>query len=35
MAFYSYGDALYGGEYYDTQTVATALKVRCLLAHAP
>ena len=39
VAFYSYGGALYGGEYYDTQTVETALKARCLLAyemnHAP
>jgi sulfoxide reductase catalytic subunit YedY len=33
VAFYSYGDALYGGEYYDTQTVETALKARCLLAY--
>jgi DMSO/TMAO reductase YedYZ molybdopterin-dependent catalytic subunit len=33
VAFYSYGDALYGGEYYDTQTIETALKARCLLAY--
>ena len=39
VAFYSFGGSLYGGEYYDTQTVETALKARCLLAyemnHAP
>jgi len=33
VAFYSYGDALYGGEYYDTQTIKTVLKARCLLAY--
>jgi sulfoxide reductase catalytic subunit YedY len=33
VAFYSYGDALYGGEYYDTQSIKTALKARCLLAY--
>ena len=33
VAFYSYGDALYGGEYYDTQTMETALKARCMLAY--
>jgi methionine sulfoxide reductase catalytic subunit len=33
VAFYSYGGALYGGEYYDTQTIETALKARCLLAY--
>jgi thiosulfate reductase cytochrome b subunit len=33
IAFYSYGDALYGGEYYDTQTIERALKARCLLAY--
>jgi sulfoxide reductase catalytic subunit YedY len=33
VAFYSYGDALYGGEYYDTQTITTALNARCLLAY--
>jgi DMSO/TMAO reductase YedYZ molybdopterin-dependent catalytic subunit len=33
VAFYSYGEALYGGEYYDTQTIETALKARCLLAY--
>lgn len=33
VAFYSYGDALYGGEYYDTQTLETALEARSLLAY--
>jgi DMSO/TMAO reductase YedYZ molybdopterin-dependent catalytic subunit/thiosulfate reductase cytochrome b subunit len=33
IAFYSYGEALYGGEYYDTQTIETALSARCLLAY--
>ena len=26
VAFYSYGDGLYGGEYYDTQSIKTALR---------
>jgi DMSO/TMAO reductase YedYZ molybdopterin-dependent catalytic subunit len=33
VVFYSYGEALYGGEYYDTQTIENALKARCLLAY--
>lgn len=33
VVFYSYGDSLYGGEYYDTQSIETALKARCLLAY--
>jgi DMSO/TMAO reductase YedYZ molybdopterin-dependent catalytic subunit/uncharacterized membrane protein len=33
VAFYSYGDGLYGGEYYDTQRIKTALEARCLLAY--
>jgi DMSO/TMAO reductase YedYZ molybdopterin-dependent catalytic subunit len=33
VTFYSYGEALSGGEYYDTQTIETALKARCLLAY--
>jgi len=33
VAFYSYGDALFGGQYYDTQSISTALQARCLLAY--
>jgi DMSO/TMAO reductase YedYZ molybdopterin-dependent catalytic subunit len=33
VAFYSYGDGLYGGEYYDTQRIKTALEARCFLAY--
>jgi len=33
VAFYSYGGALYGGGYYDTQTIETALNARYLLAY--
>jgi methionine sulfoxide reductase catalytic subunit len=33
VAFYSYGEALYGGEYYDTQMIKTALNARCMLAY--
>ena len=30
--FYSFGDALYGGAYYDTQSIENVLKPQCLLA---
>ena len=33
VAFYSYGEALYGGTYYDTQNIEIALKARCMLAY--
>ena len=33
VVFYSYGEALYGGTYYDTQTIENALNARCLLAY--
>ncbi|MGH7688397.1 MAG: molybdopterin-dependent oxidoreductase, partial [Gemmatimonadaceae bacterium] len=32
VAFYSFGEALYGGAYYDTQRLDNVLKPRCLLA---
>ena len=32
VAFYSFGDSLYGGAYYDTQTIYNAMKPECLLA---
>jgi methionine sulfoxide reductase catalytic subunit len=31
--FRSFGDGLYGGEYYDTQTIENALKSQCILAY--
>lgn len=32
VAFYSFGEALYGGPYYDTQRIDNLLKAECLLA---
>lgn len=32
VAFYSFGESLYGGTYYDTQRLDNVLKPRCLLA---
>ena len=32
VVFYSFGEALYGGSYYDTQSVENVLKPQCLLA---
>jgi len=32
VAFFSFGEALYGGSYYDTQRVENVLKAECLLA---
>lgn len=32
VAFFSFGEALYGGTYYETQTVDNVLKPECLLA---
>jgi len=32
VAFYSFGPALYGGAYYDTQSIENVLKPQCLLA---
>lgn len=32
VVFYSFGDALYGGAYYDTQSIENVLKPQCLLA---
>jgi DMSO/TMAO reductase YedYZ molybdopterin-dependent catalytic subunit/thiosulfate reductase cytochrome b subunit len=32
VAFYSYGEALYGGAYYDTQRLEDVLKPQCMLA---
>jgi sulfoxide reductase catalytic subunit YedY len=32
VAFFSFGDSLYGGSYYDTQTLDNVLKPECLLA---
>jgi sulfoxide reductase catalytic subunit YedY len=32
-AFYSFGEALYGGAYYDTQTLENLLKPGCMLAY--
>jgi sulfoxide reductase catalytic subunit YedY len=33
VAFYSYGEGLYGGAYYDTQSMDNILKPECLLAY--
>lgn len=33
VAFFSFGDGLYGGVYYDTQTLDNVLKPECLLAY--
>jgi methionine sulfoxide reductase catalytic subunit len=32
VAFFSFGEALYGGAYYDTQSIENVLKAECLLA---
>jgi sulfoxide reductase catalytic subunit YedY len=32
IAFFSFGDSLYGGPYYDTQAIEQALKPQCILA---
>lgn len=32
VAFYSFGEALYGGLYYDTQAIENAMKPQCMLA---
>ncbi len=32
VAFFSFGEALYGGRYYDTQSLENVLKPECLLA---
>lgn len=32
VVFYSFGEGLYGGTYYDTQTIENALKPECLIA---
>jgi len=32
VAFFSFGEALYGGAYYDTQRLDNLLKAECLLA---
>jgi sulfoxide reductase catalytic subunit YedY len=32
IAFFSFGESLYGGQYYDTQTIENVLKAECLLA---
>ena len=32
VAFYSFGEALYGGPYYDTQSIENVLQAECLLA---
>ncbi|MGO9273017.1 MAG: molybdopterin-dependent oxidoreductase [Terriglobia bacterium] len=32
VAFFSFGEALYGGPYYDTQSMENVLKAECLLA---
>ena len=32
VAFFSFGEALYGGPYYDTQSLENVLKAQCLLA---
>jgi methionine sulfoxide reductase catalytic subunit len=32
VAFFSFGEALYGGPYYDTQSLENVLKAECLLA---
>lgn len=33
VAFYSFGEALYGGPYYDTQSLENVLKPGCMLAY--
>ena len=33
VAFFSFGESLYGGPYYDTQSIANVLKPECLLAY--
>jgi sulfoxide reductase catalytic subunit YedY len=33
IAFYSYGEGLYGGTYYDTQAISSVLKSGCMLAY--
>ncbi len=33
VAFFSFGEGLYGGIYYDTQTMENALKPQCMLAY--
>jgi methionine sulfoxide reductase catalytic subunit len=33
VAFFSFGEGLYGGTYYDTQTLENVLKPECLLAY--
>ncbi len=32
VVFYSFGESLYGGPYYDTQSIENVLKPQCLLA---
>ena len=32
VAFFSFGEALYGGPYYDTQSLENVQKPQCLLA---
>jgi len=32
VAFFSFGEALYGGAYYDTQSIENVLKAECVLA---
>ena len=32
MAFFSFGEGLYGGTYYETQTIDNLIKAECLLA---
>src|SRR5215831_17203033 len=32
VAFFSFGEAAYGGQYYDTQSMENVLKSECLLA---
>lgn len=34
VAFFSFGEALYGGTYYDTQSMDNVLKPECLLAYS-
>lgn len=33
VAFFSFGEGLYGGTYYDTQTLENVLKLECMLAY--
>jgi DMSO/TMAO reductase YedYZ molybdopterin-dependent catalytic subunit/thiosulfate reductase cytochrome b subunit len=33
VAFFSFGEGLYGGVYYDTQTIGNVLKPECILAY--